>query len=144
MSIAKLRTIRTSTITPREAALSSVGVTTMVRTTITAIRSVRHGRMLVAEAMLSDLIDRLLRQAATHDEALKRIHQLTPRERAVLALLSQGQGNVAVAERLFIGPHTARTHIQNVIAKLGMHSRLEAATFVAQTGIMDELAASTV
>jgi two-component system nitrate/nitrite response regulator NarL len=39
-----------------------------------------------------------------------------------------------------ISPQTARTHIQNVLGKLGVHSRLEAAAFVMQNGILDELA----
>lgn len=110
---------------------------------IDSVRAVRAGRMVVPDGMVSDLVDRLLQQAATYDEALKRIHQLTARERSVLALLSQGHGNNAVAKMLYISPHTARTHIQNVITKLGVHSRLEAAMFVVQNGIFDELAAET-
>ena len=42
-------------------------------------------------------------------------------------------------EALVISPETARTHIQNVIAKLGVHSRLEAAMFVSQNRILNDL-----
>jgi two-component system nitrate/nitrite response regulator NarL len=56
-----------------------------------------------------------------------------------LALLAEGADNDAIAQALVISPQTARTHIQNVLSKLGVHSRLEAAAFVVQNGILDEL-----
>jgi two-component system, NarL family, nitrate/nitrite response regulator NarL len=55
--------------------------------------------------------------------------RLSLREREVLALLGQGWSNESIGNRLFISPHTVRTHIQNILEKLGIHSRLEAATF---------------
>jgi DNA-binding NarL/FixJ family response regulator len=64
---------------------------------------------------------------------------LTRRERDVLALLADGGDNDAIAEALIISPETARTHIQNILGKLGVHSRLEAAAFVIQNGLMHEL-----
>jgi two-component system nitrate/nitrite response regulator NarL len=65
--------------------------------------------------------------------------RLTRREREVLALLAEGAGNEGIAETLVISPQTARTHVQNLIAKLGVHSRLEAAMFVARNGMLREL-----
>jgi two-component system, NarL family, nitrate/nitrite response regulator NarL len=50
------------------------------------------------------------------------------RERQVLALLSQGWDNSRIGNQLFISQHTVRTHIQNTLQKLGVHSKLEAAT----------------
>jgi two-component system nitrate/nitrite response regulator NarL len=44
-----------------------------------------------------------------------------------------------VTEALVISPETARTHIQNILSKLGLHSRLEAATFVIENGLLDTL-----
>jgi DNA-binding NarL/FixJ family response regulator len=104
-----------------------------------SIRAVRDGHLLVAPEMFPELVERLISQAAARHQALRRVSHLTPRERHVLALLSEGGNNGSVARELFISPHTARTHIQNVIAKLEVHSRLEAAMFVAQSGILDEL-----
>jgi two-component system, NarL family, nitrate/nitrite response regulator NarL len=66
--------------------------------------------------------------------------RLTRREKEVLGLLAGGADNDAIAQALVISPQTARTHIQNVLGKLGVHSRLEAAAFVMQNGILDELA----
>jgi len=70
---------------------------------------------------------------------MRRIARLTRREREVLALLAIGADNQHIAQDLVISPQTARTHIQNVLNKLGVHSRLEAAAFVRQTDVLDEL-----
>jgi DNA-binding NarL/FixJ family response regulator len=51
---------------------------------------------------------------------------LTPREREVLACLAEGTGRREMAERLHMSPNTLRTHLQNLMAKLGVHSALEA------------------
>jgi DNA-binding NarL/FixJ family response regulator len=51
---------------------------------------------------------------------------LTPREREVLACLAEGTGRREMAEQLHMSPNTLRTHLQNLMAKLGVHSALEA------------------
>ena len=68
-----------------------------------------------------------------------RIADLSPREREVLALLARGARTNDIADKLVISPETARTHIQNILAKLGVHSRLEAAAFVIENGLLDHL-----
>jgi DNA-binding NarL/FixJ family response regulator len=55
--------------------------------------------------------------------------QLTTREREVLELLAEGATSRRIAQRLSVSPHTVRTHIQNILTKLQLHSRLEAAAF---------------
>jgi DNA-binding NarL/FixJ family response regulator len=57
------------------------------------------------------------------------VNRLSLREREVLALLGRGWSNEAIGSALYISPHTVRTHVQNILEKLEMHSRLEAATF---------------
>jgi two-component system nitrate/nitrite response regulator NarL len=89
--------------------------------------------------MLGALLSRLIVHRRQQDEALKRMARLTRREREILALLAEGADNDAIAQELVISPQTARTHIQNVLGKLGVHSRLEAAAFVLQNGIMEDL-----
>lgn len=54
---------------------------------------------------------------------------LTQREREVLALLAQGHCGVAIARRLYLSPVTVRNHVQHLIAKLGLHSQLEAVAY---------------
>ena len=52
---------------------------------------------------------------------------LTPREEQILALLAQGLSRKRIATRLELSPNTVRTHLQRVLAKLSVHSQLEAA-----------------
>ena len=73
------------------------------------------------------------------DDAMRRIAKLTARERLVLGLLADGGSNESIGTALYISPFTARTHIQSLITKLGVHSRLEAAMFVAQHGLRNQL-----
>lgn len=63
--------------------------------------------------------------------ALKR---LTPREREVLQLLADGADTREIAARLTLSPTTVRNHVQNVLAKLGVHSRLEAVVLFVRHG----------
>jgi DNA-binding NarL/FixJ family response regulator len=104
-----------------------------------SIREVVRGQLLIPPGMLPELIDRLLHESAARDETMRHIAKLTSRERVVLALLADGGSNESIAGTLYISPYTARTHIQNVISKLGVHSRLEAAMFVAQNGLRNQL-----
>jgi DNA-binding NarL/FixJ family response regulator len=59
---------------------------------------------------------------------------LTPRERDVLAAVAQGLSNRAIGERLGITERTARTHVSNLLAKLGLSSRTQAALLAVQHG----------
>ena len=63
--------------------------------------------------------------------------QLTAREREVLALLAEGASGQGVARRLGISTNTVRTHVQSILAKLQVHSRLEAVAFAVRHGVVD-------
>ncbi|HXY73178.1 MAG TPA: response regulator transcription factor [Actinomycetota bacterium] len=106
---------------------------------IDATRSVHRGETLVPPRMLGPLLSQLVHRRREQNEAVKLLEQLTRREKEVLALLADGAGNDRIAQELVISPETARTHIQNVLGKLGVHSRLEAAAFVVQNDVFDEL-----
>lgn len=62
---------------------------------------------------------------------------LTPRERQVLSALVNGQDTVGLAKSLGITRATARSHVQSMISKLNVHSRLEAATTAVRNGLLD-------
>ena len=62
---------------------------------------------------------------------------LTPRERQVLVLLAQGLNTDEMANVLHISPATTRNHIQNILGKLSVHSRLEAAAYAYQQGLIN-------
>jgi DNA-binding NarL/FixJ family response regulator len=107
---------------------------------IDATRAVYRGEALVPPRMLGALLQRFIRRRRERDDAFRRLATLTRREREVLLLLAQGADKEGIAQQLVISPETARTHLQNLLGKLGVHSRLEAAAFVIQNGILDELA----
>ena len=62
-------------------------------------------------------------------------HGLTPREVDVLRLIAAGRSNAEIGEALFISPFTAKTHVSNLLAKLGVETRAAAATWAARQGI---------
>jgi DNA-binding NarL/FixJ family response regulator len=78
-------------------------------------------------------------RGSTSDGAALLADQLTRREREVLALLARGTSSVEMARRLEISPNTLRTHVQSVLTKLQVHSRLEAASFAIRNDLaMDD------
>lgn len=84
---------------------------------------------------------RLARQAGGADTPEERqaallVQQLTPREREVVALLAEGASGQEIARRLSISRNTVRTHIQNILTKFQVHSRLEAVTFAVRHGVV--------
>ena len=109
---------------------------------IDATRAIHRGETLIPPRMLGPLLSALLHRRKEQDHAHDRLSRLTRREREVLALLASGADNESIAGVLVISPQTARTHIQNILGKLSVHSRLEAAAFVTQNGIYPELVAA--
>ncbi len=106
---------------------------------IDAARDVHRGETRIPRGMLGALLSRLIVRRREQDVALRRTAQLTKREKEVLALLADGADKHAIAQALVISPQTARTHIQNVLAKLRVHSRLEAVALIRQNGILEDL-----
>ena len=70
------------------------------------------------------------------DHATLLISQLTDREREVLQLLAEGATSDAIADAMRISKNTVRTHVQSILGKLGVHSRLEAAAFAVRNGLV--------
>jgi DNA-binding NarL/FixJ family response regulator len=106
-----------------------------------AVHAVHQGDTLVPPRMLGSLLQRLIHRRKEQDEALRKLARLTRRERQVLGLLAAGADNDRIAQALVISPETARTHVQHVLSKLDMHSRLAVAAFVVTNRLTDELTA---
>lgn len=104
-------------------------LTDLIETT----RAVSRGETSIPQSLIGALVAGLLARRREELEAFQRLSQLTHRERQVLDLLATGANNHGIARALSISPETARTHVQNLLTKLGLHSRLEAAAFVVQT-----------
>jgi DNA-binding NarL/FixJ family response regulator len=65
-------------------------------------------------------------------------HGLTARELEILGLLASGLTNRQIGERLFISPKTAGVHVSNILGKLGVGGRVEAATVAQRMGLVPE------
>ena len=76
------------------------------------------------------------RRAGTEEGAASLIHPLTPRESEVLSLIVEGLRSKEMAKRMGVSLNTVRTHVQSVLSKLEVHSRLEAATFAVRNNLV--------
>lgn len=102
---------------------------------IDAIRRVYSGQSIQSAQEVIELL-RLAGEERERDRAKQiTLSRLTPRERQVLETLSEGLDNRAIADRLFISPETARTHVVKLLAKLNVESRLQAAIFAIENGV---------
>lgn len=102
---------------------------------ITAVRQAADGQVVLSGRRLEALV-RHLAQRATPTPPSGPGGRLTEREHEVLLLLAQGASTPDIAGALFVSGHTARTHVQNVLVKLGVHSRLEAAAYAVRNGLV--------
>jgi DNA-binding NarL/FixJ family response regulator len=72
-----------------------------------------------------------------HSPESQRLRSLTPREREALRRITAGDSTREIARAMHVSESTARTHVQNVLTKLGVRSRLQAAALVAREGLAD-------
>lgn len=108
-----------------------------------AMAKARAGDTAIAPQLLQHAFGELLRPPTEpDDEAARLLRLLTPREVAVLMRIAEGEDTRLIAARMGIAASTARTHVQRVLRKLNVGSRLEAAALAARTGLLD-LAAGT-
>ena len=98
-----------------------------VEDVVTAVRDARAGETLLPRSVIVGIAQRV---AAVRDRGPERpaIEPLTARELEVLRALADGLSSTDIGERLFISKNTLRTHVQNIMAKLHVHSKLEAVT----------------
>jgi two-component system NarL family response regulator len=90
------------------------------------IRGVARGETWLPPAEAGHVLRLILQENEERRENDQMLSALTPREREVLTCLAEGAGRREVAERLHISANTVRTHLQNLMTKLGVHSTLEA------------------
>ena len=95
-----------------------------------AIRSLADGQDSVVVAAEADT------RPARDPSVELRVRTLSAREREILSLLANGWSNRRIAETCFLSLNTVRTHVQNVLVKLGVHSKLEAAALAVRQGLV--------
>ena len=102
-----------------------------------AIRVVAAGDSLLAPGVTRRVIDAFVRRADPSTRpADSRLAQLTPRELEVLGLLARGLSNLDIGRRLFVSEGTTKTHVSNVLTKLGLRDRVQAVIFAYENGVV--------
>ena len=98
---------------------------------VRAVRTIAHGTSLLFPDAVRDLL-RPSARTAVHDGPA-----LTDREGEVLAHLARGETNAEIAAALFLGVETVRTHVANLLTKLGARDRTQAVVIAYRTGLVD-------
>jgi DNA-binding NarL/FixJ family response regulator len=99
---------------------------------VAAVRAAHRGELQIDPAVTRSLLAGL-----RHDEADDVTASLTTREVEVLRLVAAGKANKEIASELVISERTARTHVSNVLRKIGVSSRTQAALVAARQGLLD-------
>ena len=100
---------------------------------VSAVRAAYHGETTISQ----DELCRVLAQVRSGDTSGRSSH-LTDREEDVLACMREGLPNAVVAERLGVSPNTVRNHVQRILYKLNVHSKLEAVVLTSREGLQHE------
>jgi two-component system, NarL family, nitrate/nitrite response regulator NarL len=95
---------------------------------VTAVRAAHAGETLLPRSVIVEIARRVTAARERGDER-RIVEPLTPRELEVLRALTEGLSTPEICEHLFIAPNTLRTHVQNIMGKLRVHSKLEAVAF---------------
>ncbi len=104
------------------------------------VRRTMRGETWLPPAETGSVLRLLMRAQRQREEDDTLLAALTPRERQVLACLADGDGRRDVAERLYLSANTVRTHLQNLMGKLGVHSTLEAVALIRRAQLANGLA----
>jgi DNA-binding NarL/FixJ family response regulator len=121
----------------RAGASGFVGKGTEAADLMNAIRTVHGGDALLSPRATKALIDRYT--APAEPAALvvpAALALLTEREREILLLVGRGRANGAIADELVISPHTAKTHVNRMMTKLGAHDRAQLVIIAYESGLL--------
>jgi len=102
---------------------------------IEAVRVVAAGDALLAPSVTRRIIEEFAKRPPPAARGAELAH-LTERETATLRLLAQGLSNAEIAERLYVGEATVKTHVSNVLAKLALRDRAQAVVFAYESGLV--------
>jgi len=102
-----------------------------------AVRVVVAGQSLLAPAVTRRLIDDVVRLGSRGaPRASQRLDQLTERERETLIHLGRGLSNAEIATAMYVSEHTVKTHVSNVLSKLGLRDRVQAVICAYESGLI--------
>ena len=103
---------------------------------IVGIRAAAAGESLISPQIAGKLLQRLRSQSTNEDAAATIRAELSDREIEVLKLIANGKDNAQIARDLFISPKTVKNHISNILMKLQIENRIQAAVYAVRSGIV--------
>ena len=103
---------------------------------VAAIRAAQAGETLLPRSVILAIAQRVAASRAQGDRK-PHIVPLTDRELEILQAFANGQSQVEIGERLAVKPNTVRTHVDHILRKLGVHSKLEAVAFALRHNLIE-------
>jgi DNA-binding NarL/FixJ family response regulator len=102
-----------------------------------AVRKAARGDVLLPAGVLAQLIGRQQQLASRLRAERRLVEELSERELEVLRLMAKGVDNQGIADQINVKYTTVRSHVRNVLAKLGVHSKLQAVARASEFGLLD-------
>ncbi len=103
---------------------------------VAAVRTVADGGALLAPSVTRRLISRFAAPPSLDSSVVSRLDRLTSREREVLVAVAAGSSNIEIAEDLFVGAATVKSHVSSILTKLGLTNRAQAVAFAYESGLV--------
>jgi DNA-binding NarL/FixJ family response regulator len=109
---------------------------TAINEIVDAVRRLKAGEALLSPGDVIEMLRFVNRERQEELSVRRAVERLTPREREVLQALAEGLESKEIADKLNVTVETERTHMVNILHKLGVHSRLQALVFAARHGVV--------
>jgi DNA-binding NarL/FixJ family response regulator len=103
---------------------------------VNAVRTVADGDALLAPSVTRRLVEEFVRRPEPASRDVAELDVLTPRERDVLEQLARGRSNAEIAQHLFVGEATVKSHVAHVLTKLQLRDRIQAVILAYELGIV--------
>ena len=103
---------------------------------VEAVRTVAAGEALLAPSVTRRLVEDFVRRPPPGEGSAERLADLTDREREVLTLIGRGRSNAEIAGELYVSGATVKTHVNRILAKLGLRDRVQAVELAYETGLV--------
>jgi DNA-binding NarL/FixJ family response regulator len=106
---------------------------------LSSLRALERGEMAVSRKMMSTVMDEFSRVPLPDPDKENLLTKLSPREMDIMREIQAGATNLEIAEHLFLSVNTVKHHIRNVLIKLGLKNRRQAASFARQNAGVGKL-----
>jgi DNA-binding NarL/FixJ family response regulator len=106
---------------------------------LASLRALDRGEMAVSRKMMSTALNEFSRVSWSEESAENLTAKLSPREMEILREIEAGATNLEIAEHLFLSVNTVKHHIRNILSKLNLKNRRQAASLASQTGKRNKL-----